>query len=432
MHIRRSIAIFAIALLSVAACRESGGGGVPAPTAAAIKTGVGVEGNTIRLGELTPLTGSVALIGKPLTRGHEVYFQYVNDVLGGVGQKLPKEQRYKVELVTLDTQYLPDVHVQQYNAVKDKVAAIAQSLGTPQTKAILQQINQDKMLTGAASLSADWFKEKYVVANGAPYIAQVANAVQYLKDKGVTPKIGLIYQDDDYGAEGVNGLEYATKAVGFTIVARATYKATDTEFTAQVNTMKQAGADHVFLTTTPTPTGRILGAAAALGYAPRWIGNSPSWIGALVGTAEKPSPLVPYMTQYLWVVTDQGCGWAETGKGCEGSKLMQDNLAKYAKDQPPDYYFSFGYTQAMGIHAILEKAVELRDLTREGLANAFAAVRTVDTGGLRYQLGFGATCQEKVGVTSSTIWKVDTKEPIALANVANVDSKLAKDYKYCP
>src|SRR2546422_6884678 len=256
---KRFVAFMAIALLAIGACRSGPAEGpgpaeVPTPTVAAIKTGIGVEGQTIKLAELTPLTGSVALIGKPLTRGHEVYFQYVNDVLGGVGKNLPKEQRYKVELVTLDTQYLPDIHVQQYNAVKEKVALIAQSLGTPQTKAILQQIRDDKIVTGAASLSADWFKEKYVVANGAPYIAQVANAMQYLKDKGVTPKLGLIYQDDDYGAEGVSGIEYAAKALGFTIVARASYKVSDTEFTAQVNTMKQAGADHVVLTTTPTAT----------------------------------------------------------------------------------------------------------------------------------------------------------------------------------
>jgi ABC-type branched-subunit amino acid transport system substrate-binding protein len=435
MRARRIVSLLTITLLSVVACR---GAEAPLATVGPIKTGVGVEGQTIKLGELTPLTGPIAVIGKPLTRGHEVYFQYVNDVLGGVGKNLPKEQRYKIELVTLDTQYLNDVHVQQYNAVKDKVAAIAQSLGTPQTKAILQQVREDKILTGAATLASDWFKEKYVVANGAPYIAQVANAVQYLKDKGVQPKIGLIYQDDDYGAEGVVGLEYATKAVGFTIAARASYKATDTEFTAQVNTMKQAGVDHVFLTTTPTATGRLLGAAAALSYAPRWIGNSPAWLGALVGTKEKPSPLVPYMQQTLWVVTDQGCGWADVGAGCEGSKLMQDNLAKYAKDQPPDYFFSFGYTQAMGMHAILERAVELRDLTRDGLARAFESVKTIDSGGLRYAApgtgavaGFGATCQEKVGMTSSTIWKIDTTQPIALASVANVDSKLAKDYKYC-
>lgn len=429
MRARPFVALLIVALLTAAGCRLAD---APAATQGPIKTGIGIEGLTIKVAELTPLTGSVALIGKPLTRGHEVYFQYVNDVLGGVGKNLPKEQRYKVELVTLDTQYLPDIHVQQYNAVKEKVAVIAQSLGTPQTKAILQQIRDDKIVTGAASLSADWFKEKYVVANGAPYIAQVANAMQYLKDKGVTPKLGLIYQDDDYGAEGVSGIDYAAKALGFNVVARASYKPTDTEFTAQVNTMKQAGADHVVLTTTPTPTGRVLGAAAALQYAPRWIGTSPAWIGALVGTKATPSPLVPYMQQYLWIVTDQGCGWADVGAGCEGSKLMQDNLAKYAKDQAPDYYFSFGYVQAMGIHAILEKAVEMRDLSREGLANAFANVKSVETGGLRKALSYGATCQEKVGVTGSTIWKIDTTQPIALATVADVDSKLAKDYKYCP
>jgi len=430
MRAKPFVALLIVARLTAAGCRA--GDNTPAATQGPIKTGIGIEGLTIKVAELTPLTGSVALIGKPLTRGHEVYFQYVNDTLGGVGKNLPKQQRSKVELVTLDTQYLPDIHVQQYNAVKEKVAVIAQSLGTPQTKAILQQIRDDKIVTGAASLSADWFKEKYVVANGAPYIAQVANAMQYLKDKSVTPKLGLIYQDDDYGAEGVSGIDYAAKALGFTVVARASYKPTDTEFTAQVNTMKQAGADHVVLTTTPTPTGRILGAAAALQYAPRWIGTSPSWIGALVGTKAAPSPLVPYMQQNLWIVTDQGCGWADVGAGCEGSKLMQDNMAKYAKDQVPDYYFSFGYVQAMGIHAILEKAVEMRDLSRDGLANAFANVKSVDTGGLRKALSYGATCQEKVGVTGSTIWKIDTTQPIALASVGDVDSKLAKDYKYCP
>src|SRR5437899_3178770 len=217
MRARTIFALLTVAALRVAACRV----GEVAPAPRPIKTGIGVMGQTIKLGELTPLTGTVAIIGKPLTRGHEVYFQYVNDVLGGVGKNLPKEQRYKVELVTLDTQYLPDVHVQQYNAVKEKVLAIAQSLGTPQTKAILQQIRDDKILTGAASLSADWFQEKYVVPNAAAYIAQVANAMQYLKDKGVTPKLGLIYQDDDYGAEGVAGIDYAAKALGCTGGARA-------------------------------------------------------------------------------------------------------------------------------------------------------------------------------------------------------------------
>src|SRR2546425_13352714 len=125
--LKRLVALMTIGMLAIAACRSGPAEG-PSPTVAAIKTGIGVEGQTIKLAELTPLTGSVALIGKPLTRGHEVYFQYVNEVLGGVGKKLPKEQRYKVEIITLDTQDLPHIHGQQDHAVQEKVALISHAI----------------------------------------------------------------------------------------------------------------------------------------------------------------------------------------------------------------------------------------------------------------------------------------------------------------
>src|SRR6476660_6402722 len=54
----------------------------------------------IRLGVITPLTGPVALIGKPLTAGGEVWFQHVNDA-GGIAGK------YKVVLDEKDSQYIP-------------------------------------------------------------------------------------------------------------------------------------------------------------------------------------------------------------------------------------------------------------------------------------------------------------------------------------
>ena len=82
------LALVIVVLLTAAACRQE------------VKTSVGIVGRTITLGEISPLTGVAAVIGKPLTKGQEVYWQYVNDTLGGVGQKLPKEERYKVELIT--------------------------------------------------------------------------------------------------------------------------------------------------------------------------------------------------------------------------------------------------------------------------------------------------------------------------------------------
>jgi ABC-type branched-subunit amino acid transport system substrate-binding protein len=415
----RVLALITVVALVATACRQE------------IKTSVGVVGKTITLGEISALTGTVAVIGKPLTRGHEVYFQYVNEVLGGVGAKLPKEERYKVVLNTLDSQYRPDIQVQQYNALKDKVLMIAQSLGTAHTNAILPQINEDKILTAAATLSSDWPKQKYVVATGAPYPAQFINASQYLKDKGITPKAGIIYQDDDYGLDGLKGLEFAAKEFGFQIVAKATYKTTDTSYAAPVTAMKSAGADYVFLAATPTANGTILGTAATLGYAPQFIGLSPSWAGALVGTAEKPSPILGFMQKQYWVVTDAQCAWGDVKVGCEGMKELIENHKKFGGDQAPDYYFIFGYTQARVVHQILEKAVEMGDLTRAGVVKAFESLKNVNMGGLLNPVSYGTECKDKVPATASTIWRIDPAQPIALASVATVDSPTVKKFQFC-
>lgn len=419
----RLAAIAAVVLLVGAACRQAAGPIRPED----ITTDVGVSDQTIFLGELSPLTGPVAVIGGPLTRGHEVYFQYVNEVLGGVGQQLDAEDRYKIELVTLDTQYSPEVHVQQYNAMKDRVLMIAQSLGTPTTKAILQQINEDKILTGAATLSSDWLKETYVIPAGAPYPVQFINAAQYLKDQGETVRAGIIYQEDDYGEEGVKGLEFAAEEFGFEIVARATYRTGDTDFTAQVTAMKTAGATHVFLTTVPSATGPIMGAALRAGYSPRWIGQSPAWIGALAG-----SPVAPYMAQTLWIVTDASCAWGQTEAGCEGMAEMLENVEKFASDQEPDYYFGFGYTQARIVHQILEKAVELGDLTRAGVVTAFESLAQVNMGGLLNPISYGPECEDKIPVTASSIWSIDPAEPIGLKRlVQEVDSAAVSKFPFC-
>ncbi|MGH9196479.1 MAG: ABC transporter substrate-binding protein [Acidimicrobiia bacterium] len=421
------VAALAFALLGLlAACRQQTTTEPKQPTE--IKTDKGVVGNTIKLGELTPLTGPAAIIGIPLTKGHEVYFKYVNETLGGVGKDLAADKKYKVELITKDDQYpSAEVHVQQYNAIKDDVLMIAQSLGTPTTKAILPQINTDKILTGAATLSSEWTKEKYIFAAGAPYAAQYINAAQYLKDQGVTPKAGIIYQDDDYGQEGIKGLEFAAKEFKFEIVARAAHKATDQDFTAQVTAMKNAGADHVFLTATPSPTGKIMGTAATLKYSPRWIGQSPTWIGALA-----KSPVTPYMQQTYWWVSDASCEWGDTSAGCEGMKELTDNLQKFAPDQAPDIYYVFGYTQARIAHQILEKAVERGDLTREGVVKAFESLKSVNMGGLLNPISYGSKCEDKIPVTASSIYTVDPAKPTGLARfVKQVDSKSISKFEFC-
>src|SRR5437588_12879320 len=321
-----------------------------------LKTGPGVDvaNKTITLGILSPYSGPVAApVGDPLAKGVEVFFDHVNDN-GGING-------FKVQFLEEDTQYNPQIEVQKYNQIHDKVLMIADSLGTPTTFAIKDQAASDHMLVSAATLSSALAREKYLVLVGTPYRLQVENAFDYIVNKlGVkSPAAGIIYQNDDYGQDGLTGYKEAVSAYSLHDVGQATYAPTDTDFTAQVSQMKAAGAKYVFLTTLPSVTAKIIATGHALGYDPQWILQSPAFSPLLLGV---PS-LVPLLSK-AWVVS-QGATWGDTSK--PGMKQMLADVSKYAPDQKPDGFFEFGYTESKITYAILKKAIENNDLTRDGL-----------------------------------------------------------------
>jgi len=204
-----------------------------------LKTGPGVDvaNKTITLGILSPYSGPVAApVGDPLARGVEVYFKHVNDN-GGING-------YKVKFLEEDTQYNPQIEVQKYNQIHNQVLMIADSLGTPTTFAIKNQAASDHMLVSAATLSSALAREKYLVLVGTPYRLQVENAFDYIVHKqGIqSPATGIIYQNDEYGQDGLTGYKEAVAAYHMNDVAEANYAPTDTDFTAQVSQMKAAKA----------------------------------------------------------------------------------------------------------------------------------------------------------------------------------------------
>ena len=73
---------------------------------------------------------------------------------------------------------------------------------------------------------------------------------------------------------------------------------------------------------------------------------------------------------------------------CPGMKEMLADIAKYKPDQQPDVYFTFGYVQAIAVHALLEKAVENGDLSRAGILKAVEDV-SVDYKGLLGDYKYG-------------------------------------------
>lgn len=365
-----------------------------------IKAGPGVDLNakTITLGILSPYSGPVAdPVGIPIARGLETYFKHVNDN-GGING-------FKVVFKEEDSKYSPQVQVSLYNQIHNQVAMIADSLGTAPTFAIKDLAAADHMLVSGATLSSNLAREKYLFLIGTPYRLQVENAFDYVVNKlGVqNPATGIIYQNDDYGQDGLTGYKEAISAYHLNDVAQAAYGPTDTDFTAQVSKMKASGAKYVFLTTLPTPTATIIGTAAKIGYNPQWILQSPAFSPALLGV----KALVPLLSK-AWLVS-QGATWGDTS--VPGMAQMLQDITKYASDQKPDGYFAFGYGGAYVTHAILKQAMANKDLTRDGLFKAFESLKNVDLGGLYPAVSYGSSPNERVPSRDSIIYQIDPTAP---------------------
>ncbi|MFC7615237.1 ABC transporter substrate-binding protein [Actinokineospora soli] len=367
---------------------------------------------------LSPLSGPVAVIGQPLTTGNKVWFDQVN-ADGGIAGK------YKVELVQEDTQYKPDVAVQQYNKIKGDVAAFTQLLGTPSTLAVLPLLRADKIVAAPASLDALWVREENLLPIGAPYQVQAINAIDhYLTEGGgsAQSKICTMIQDDVYGEAGQAGIDFAAERAGFTVATTQRFKAGTENYAGQIQALAGAGCQMVFLVATPSDAGKIWGTAAQGRFAPRWYGQSPSWVGALA-----KSPLAPYLQANV-LIAAEGTEWGDTG--VPGMQAMVDRLGKFAPQQQPDYYFAFGYNQGRAMTELLEKAVERGDLSREGLLAASRELGTVTFDGLSGDYQYGAA-ENRNPPRTTTIFKVDPAKPFGLATVKyNFTSEAAGAYEF--
>jgi ABC-type branched-subunit amino acid transport system substrate-binding protein len=394
----RALGLLAVLTMLVAACGSSSSGTGAGATMKA-GPGVDVQAKTITLGILTPLTGPIAApIGIPLTAGVELFFNAVNDA-GGI-------DGFKVVLVERDSKYSPQLQVQGYNDIHAKVAMIAESLGTPPTVAIKDLAAQDHLLVSAATLASSLAREKYLLLSGTPYRLQVENAFDYVVNTlhDTNPKTGIIYQNDDYGQDGLTGYQEAVKAYSLNDVGQAAFAVTDTSYVAQVSQMKAAAAKYVFLTTTPTATASIVLTAHTLGYDPQWILQSPAFSPQLLAVPG----LGTLLTKEAWVVY-QGATWGDTSK--PGMKEMLDDLAKAQSKQAPDGFFQAGFTESKITYAILKKAADNNDLTRDGIFKAFESLHNVDLGGLLPNVSYGSTPDQRVPTRDSIIYALDPTAP---------------------
>jgi ABC-type branched-subunit amino acid transport system substrate-binding protein len=361
---------------------------VPATTTTtqpAVLIGEGIADDTITLAVMVPLSGTLESFGHSVLEGHETYWAYVNDILGGVGGI------YSVRSAPLDTAYDEETARSLWEANRVDTLAISSVLGSPITSALLTETGDERILIAAGSQASSWAASPNVVLNLAlpTYRDQVAGAiVAGGAEKPVVatnPPLGLMYQEGVFGDDCLAGFEQATGRYPPGDAVSSGYPVTATEFSNELTTMQQSGVETLFVCSSPQALLQIVATLDLLDYQPTVMVTSQSYDVslpvALGGDGGETSGLA--LLDNLFVV-----GSLPPSEGEDpGMKLLRDNLTRYDPQLPGSQnvnpWLFLGYTQAATFHLILETALAGGDLTRDGLWAARDRLGEVD-------FGFGA------------------------------------------
>lgn len=414
---RRSIAVPAVTVALLAAGVSACGTGDSSSTtssaggkAANVQGGPGVDlaAKTISIGDINALSGPAAPLGSAVAAGHRAFFEGLN-AHGGI-------DGWKVKLIVKDSGYKPQEHVQLYNELQPSVA-ILNSFGSPTTKAIQPQVDQQKIVTFPASFDSLWGADAVMAPVGAPYSVDIANVLDYYTQSGAKkPNIGIVYQNDEYGADGLRGFKAAKSALGFADAGEQSFNAGDTSFTAQVQKLKAAGADAVVVVALPSATGPIVGTAATLGFHPQWILQGPAFLEQLItkdgNVGSPPTPVAAALKGAL--VTSFAAPWGDA-QTPGMTELVADHDA-YSAKLPPSIYFTLAYAQGQVQAAILRKAIRSGNLTRAGILAAKQNLGTVDLRGIAPNVSYAP--QPGPPTRQSLITRIDPSVPGFLKAVA--------------
>ena len=270
-------AVVAAALVAAGCGSSSSGGGSSAAVAVP-----GITKTQILIGSHQPLTGQAAPGYSEIAPASNAYFQYVNAHGGVFGRK--------IKYTYLDDGYDPakTASVVHQLVLQDNVYAIFDGLGTPTHLAVVKYLNASKVPDVFVASGCDCWNNPtaYPETFGwqLDYIREGKILGAYLKQHFAGKKIGLFYQNDEFGMDGIKGLGYEIPASQ--IVSKQSYVPTNVNIGPQVAALKASGAQVVVSFAIPAFNALFKLASLKLSFNPTLVasnvGTDPITLGGLL------------------------------------------------------------------------------------------------------------------------------------------------------
>ncbi len=380
---------------------------------------VNPDNGCIYLGILSDLTqGPFAPLAVPITEGQEAFWQRVNED-GGIGGFDINVSEY-----TRDTLYDPQEHSTLYRQIEPNILAIAQTLGTPTTEAILADMDADDVIGAPASWWSGWhFEEEdngLILESGYSYcIESMIGLDWYTANRDEISTLIHVGYPGDYGGDSAAGAEAWAEANGVDFAGAVTTlpaAAVENQDEA-VGQILGSGADVAVIATGPAEMAEIVGKVAASDGNVQFLGSVPTWNPAL-----NDSPAGPALQAFFTHVSP----WENFDGESAAHQAMQESLDG---ELPTNDGYTFGWIWSYPIKAALEAAAENGDLTRAGLRSVVDGLEVDFEGALPNTVLGG---DPNVNANRTAVIAVpDPEQPLGIRTLeTNVTGPTADAYDY--
>jgi branched-chain amino acid transport system substrate-binding protein len=336
------LAAIAAFLVTAAAC-----GGSSTQTSA---TDVGVTADSILLGNTISQSGPAAAYGT-IGNAENAYFTYINNN-GGVNGR-------KIKFTILDDGYNPaqTVPLTKQLVEQNQVFAMFSGLGTQPQTSVRDYLNAQKVpqifvATGATTFNKDFSQFGWTLGWQPPYQGEARIYAKDVLTNHASARIGVLYQNDDYGQDYLKGLNDGLGSNASMIVDKQSYDVTAASVTAQLVHLKASGADTLFIFATPGFTIKALATVTAIRWAPLTYLNSVSSVAAYMLIAAKAGAKLDGVISVGYIKDPTDPQWAND----DGMKLYRQVIANCSTCNANDGFNIYGVAVAYTMVDVLKQA----------------------------------------------------------------------------
>jgi branched-chain amino acid transport system substrate-binding protein len=333
---------------------------IAAPCAHAQSTySPGASDTEIKLGQSTPLSGPASAFGAGAGRAVVGYFEMLNQQ-GGISGR-------KINFTQLDNAYSAPKAVEQSRRLVEDVGVLAEvgTIGTVPNVAIQKYLNSKQVpqlfITAGGRRFNDPKTFPWTVPLYPDFETEGRVIAKYILKTKPDAKIGVLYQNDDFGRDYLRGLRAGLGTKASQILAEVSYELTDPTIDSQIVQLKAAGVDTMIEQSSAKAAAQSIRKVHELNWSPlHVIGGSTASVETVLKPAGLEASKGLVTTQFLKQPGDPA--WADD----QEMKAYKAFLKRYAASaNPDDYSVLVAYVNVNAVALVLRKCGD--QLTRENL-----------------------------------------------------------------